>query len=87
MTSSDEYIVITGSRNLDDEADDSNPPPIDESEDASFRAMESKGISIIEKTELPMSEEHLDNFSRDLLKEGGIEIVPNEYKEEEEAFL
>lgn len=87
MTSSDEYIVISGSRNLDSGEGAGDSLPHDEDEDASLHAMESTGISIIDEDKAPSSDESIDNFSQDLLREGGIEIVPRDDREEEEAFL
>lgn len=88
MSSSDEYIIVTGSRNLDSGDSDESSLPHNEGEDASLRAMESTGISIIGEDEpFVDNDEPIDNFSQELLDEGGIEIVPNKDKEEEEAFL
>jgi len=87
MTSSDEYIVVTGSRNLDSDAGNEGSLTHNEDESASNRAMESTGISILGDDEIPETDEAIDDFSSDLLREGGIEIVPKEDIEEEEAFL
>lgn len=83
MTKSD-YIVVTGSRNLDDGTSDSDGQIHEEGEDASLRALEGQGISIIEREENPGTSEPRDQFSQELLDEGGIEIIE---AEEEESFL
>lgn len=64
----------------------------DEKDDASLRALEGQGISIIggahsEPHETSNEPEHLDQFSRELMDEGGIEIVSGDESEEEESFL
>lgn len=87
MTKSDEYIVVTGSRNLNGGDGEGDTIPHSEDDGASLRAMESSGISIIGEDEIPTGEEPLDDLSRELLKEGGIEIVRREDMDEDEAFL
>ena len=79
-----DYIVITGSRNLNDGSSSADKEPVDEPEDASLRALEGQGISILEITERPGTTEPRDQFSRELLDEAGIEIL---HDEEEDASL
>ena len=90
MSKSDDYIIITGSRNLDEGSSDSDAVVHEEKDDASLRALEGQGISIIgnehnEPHETSNEPEPLDQFSRELMDEGGIEIVSAD--EEEESFL
>lgn len=92
MGKSDDYIIITGSRNLDEGSSNSDAVVHEEGEDASLRALEGQGISIIgaehnEPHETSNEPEHLDQFSRELMDEGGIEIVSGDESEEEESFL
>ena len=71
---------------------DSDMEVHDEKEEAYLRALEGHGISIIggERSELHETgsdQKPLDQFSRELMDEGGIEIVADDEGEEEESFL
>ena len=90
MGKSDDYIIITGSRNLDEGSSNSDAVVHEEGEDASLRALEGQGISILgEETRQSTNTETepRDQFSRELMDEGGIEIVTGDESEEEESFL
>ena len=92
MSSSDDYIIITESHDMDKGPIDSDVEVHDEKDDASLRALEGQGISIIgggrsEPHETGSDQEPLDQFSRELMDEGGIEIVTGDESEEEESFL
>ena len=91
MSSSDDYIIITESHDLDEGPIRSGTKVHEEEEDASLRALEGQGISIIGGGEGSLldvdgEEEPLDQFSRELMSEGGIEIVSGD-DEEDESFL
>lgn len=72
---------------ISDSHDLSNGPmhangKIDEEDDsASARALESQGISIIERGEIVLDIKPRSNFSVELMREGGVEILPNEKEE------
>lgn len=85
MSASDDYIIITESHDLDKGPIRSDVQVHEETNDASLRALEGQGISILDEEEPPASDEPLDRFSRELMDEGGIEIVSAD--EEEESFL
>ncbi len=92
MSKSDDYIIITESHDLGNGPIRSDVEIHEEKDDASLRALEGQGISIIsgengEQEEASKDTGHLDQFSRDLMDEGGIEIVTGEEGEEEESFL
>ncbi|MFZ2303728.1 MAG: hypothetical protein WAV98_02990 [Minisyncoccia bacterium] len=92
MSSSDDYIIITESHNLDKGPIRSDMKIHEEKDDASLRALEGQGISIIdddhnEPHKTSNEPEPLDQFSRELMNEGGIEIVTGDEGEEEESFL
>lgn len=84
MNPSNDSIIITDSRNLD-ESPASSTIDTQEGEEASLRALENQGVSIVEEAKIPTApvEEHRDQFSRDLLEEGGIEIIRGD---DDEAF-
>lgn len=86
MSQSDDYIIITESHDLDKGPIRSDVEIHEEADDASLRALEGQGISVlgVEK-EHQVRNESLDQFSRELMDEGGIEIVSGD--EEEESFL
>lgn len=86
MNSSDKYILITESHDLDAGPVHSGEEIHEEGEDASLRALESQGISILDEKEHGTNEEPLEQFSRELLSEGGIEIVSGD-EAEDEAYL
>lgn len=85
MSSSDDYIIITESHDLDEGPIHSGVKVHEEGENASLGAFESQGISIIGGEEGLSSEEPRDQFSQELMDEAGIEILSGE--EEEESFL
>lgn len=81
MSSSDNYIVITESHDLNEEPTGSDPKIQEEGEEASRRTLEGQGISIIGNDDISVRTESLDQFSRELMDEGGIEIVSGENEE------
>lgn len=93
MAQSD-YILVTSSHNLDDGTSDSDPQVHEEAEDASARALESQGISLVDDRnammqrsqaeDSPENAEPRDQFSIELMNEGGIEIIQGD---EEDSFL
>lgn len=85
MSKSDDYIIITESHDLDEGPIRSGADIHEEKDDASLRALEGQGISIIGVEENLVNEEPRDQFTRELMNEGGIEIVSDD--EEEESFL
>ncbi len=85
MSKSDDYIIITESHDLDDGPIHSDMKIHNEADEASLRALEKQGISILGNEEPLVSDEPRDQFSRELLDQGGIEIVSAD--EEEESFL
>lgn len=92
MSKSDDYIIITESHDLDNGPIRSDVKIHEEKDDASLLALEKQGISIIgdeynEPQETNNEPEHFEQFSRELMDEGGIEIVSGEEGEEEESFL
>ncbi len=83
MNSSDDTgIIIEESRNLSDDAieiDDTTQ----ESVDVLGRTMKDQGIAIeVDYTGAEATAKNLDTFSRELLDQGGIEIVSSEEGEE-----
>lgn len=84
MSSSDDYIVITESHDLNDDSNDSDVKTQMEGDDVSRRTLEDQGISIIGEDGGPEKIGDIDQFSRELMDEGGIEIVSGD---EEELFL
>lgn len=84
MSSSDDYIIVTESHDLDEGPIRSGVEIHEEPDDASLRALEDQGISILGEDERPVHAEPRDQFSRELMDEGGIEIVSSD---EEESYL
>lgn len=79
MSSSDDYILITHSQNLDEGAND---PVHQENESASAKTMSAYGVTVegekskaTEPKEDVMTTEPLDTFKKELLDDAGIEIV------------
>ena len=79
MSSSDDYIIIEEGHDLNDDAKNDTFDTPQESADLSTRTLEKQGI-LVEKNEdiQDISNKHLDDFSKELFEEGGIEIVSNE---------
>lgn len=76
-------MIIAGSQTSGDDTVDT------ESKDASDRVLATQGI-IIEQQEtgFDASSKHLGDFSRELMEEGGIEIVQNSESEmDDESYL
>lgn len=84
MSQSDDYIIITKSPDPYDESDLTIETTSQEESEDSIRTLERQGITIIhEKQDRPASDPR-NQFSQELMDEGGIEIVPSD---EEESFL
>lgn len=81
MSSSDDYIVITESHDLNDDSNDLDVKTQMEGDDVSRRTLENQGISIIGEDDGPVKIGDIDQFSRELMDEGGIEIVSVDEKE------
>lgn len=81
MSGTDDYIIITGSLNLNDDTANSDDNLIvagGEAEDASLRTLQKQGIFLEKDTESPVRAKPLDEFSKELLEQSGIEIVSSE---------
>lgn len=77
-SSNNSYIIVEESLNLNDDAPDSSNTG-NESADAFGRVMEKQGITIETSENDPSATtKNLADFSRELLDQGGVEIVPNE---------
>ncbi|HAS84487.1 MAG TPA: hypothetical protein DCS23_00195 [Candidatus Yonathbacteria bacterium] len=92
MSKSDDYIIITESHDMDKWPIDSDMEVHDEKDDASLRVLEGQGISIIagehnNPHETSSEPEPREQFSRELMDEGGIEIFSEVERDEEESFL
>lgn len=83
MSTSDDYIIVTESRNLDESVESPDELALkgDEAEDLSRKAMQKQGIFLEQNKEPSVSTKSLDEFSKELLKESGIEIVPSDENE------
>lgn len=85
MSGTDDYIIITGSRNLNDDTanPDDRPSALEgETEDVSLRTLQKQGIFLEKDTEPPVRAKPLDEFSKELFEQSGIEIVSSEEGEE-----
>lgn len=83
MVSPNDYIIITDSQDLGEDSVSDNEYR-KEPESASRRVLESQGISILGEDENPVLTEPRDQFSRELMDEGGVEIVASD---DEESFM
>lgn len=83
MALPDDYILVTGSHNLNDDSGDSDTRA-PEDDETSLHVLERQGISILDEKELPIRTEPRDQLSRELMDQGGIEIISSD---EEESFL
>ncbi|HBH71812.1 MAG: hypothetical protein UU88_C0008G0009 [Parcubacteria group bacterium GW2011_GWC1_42_11] len=81
MSSSDDYIVITESHDMNDDSSDSDIKTPVEGEEVSRRTLEDQGISILGEDGGPEKVGDIDQFSRELMDEGGIEIVSGDEKD------
>lgn len=79
MSTSDEYIIVENSQNLDDDKDTATI----ENENDSERTLEKQGIFIETNTDGDFSKEKpLSDFAQELMNEGGIEIVSQNGEED-----
>lgn len=76
MSSPNDYIIITESQSADDSAVQSETTS--QEEENAMLTLERQGVSILKKEDRPANDEPRDQFSRELMDEGGIEIVPND---------
>lgn len=75
MSTSDEYIIVENSKNLDD----NTPESTSESEDDSTRTLANQGIFIeAGESSENFGDKPFEDFTQELMKEGGIEIVPTD---------
>lgn len=80
MSTSDDYIIVTESRNLDESAEGPDELTLkgEEAESASRTVMQKQGIFLEKSKETSTPAKSLGEFSKELLEEGGIEIVPSD---------
>lgn len=80
MSTSDDYIIVTESHNLDESAEGPDDLSFkkEEAEATSRTAMQKQGIFLEKRKESPESAGSFDEFSKELLEQSGIEIVPSE---------
>ena len=71
-------IIITDSRDLNDNQVFSSTNVKNEGDEESMRTLESQGISILNKKDVELKAEPRDQFTKKLKEEGDIEIVQNE---------
>ena len=93
MSSSNDYILVTDSRNLDDESSSFDSKTKEEDEASSLYALEGNGVLILSDDKDPQSAntnndpsasvEPLDRLAQELMDEGDIEII----QEDEEKDL
>jgi len=86
MTSSkNSYILIEDSRNLDDDAADNNPGT-EEPKEASSKTLEDNGIFVDEKGEDEDTSSLKNDFSKELMDQTGVEIIPSKEDERGEEW-
>lgn len=80
MSTSDDYIIVTESHNLDESAEDPDDLSLkkEEVEATSRTVMQKQGIFLEKSKESPAPAKSFDEFSKELLEQSGIEIVPSE---------
>ena len=81
--SSNDYIIVVDSRDLGDDATNTDTNIHEEADEASLRALEKQGIFLEESGDAVFSTEPRDNFSKELQDISGIEIV---HEDDDEAF-
>lgn len=82
MTSSNDDLIITESRNMSDEPLlGAKEKAVKENENASIRMMEKQGIFLESKKAPPAPTKPREELSQELQDMGGIEIIPNDDKE------
>lgn len=81
MATPNDEILITGSRNLDDDTNSTDKNISKETDKASKRTLEKEGI-FIENENAPVEKaKPRDEFSRELEDMSGIEIIPEDSKD------
>lgn len=70
----DDYIVITGSRDLNDDNKD-DEYILEEDADSYRRALEEQGVFLDKEEVAPVITEALNDFSKTLQELGGVEII------------
>lgn len=78
MNPKDDDILFSESRNLSDDADDTDKAAQKETTAGAINALEKQGIFLEKKVDKPLREEPHDEFSKELKDIGGIEIIPND---------
>lgn len=83
MGAQDDYILVEDSKNLSDDATTKESDQKSETNEDSQRTLEAQGIFIESDTTGPDTDpKHLEDLSRELLDQAGIEIVSSEEGEE-----
>lgn len=78
-------IPIENSKKLDEDVEDSDSTQKESWVD-SKRVLEQQGIFVIQKERTIETSEPLENLSRELFEEGGIEIIKNREGQEAEKY-
>ena len=80
MSAKDDYILVTNSRNMGDDAvvQESTTDVSDKDEEAAELALKKRGIIIDNKKERPAPIKSQDTFYQELKDIGGIEILSSE---------
>lgn len=81
MASANDDILITESRNLNDDSASTNGNTPKESDAASIRALEKQGIFLEKDRDNATPTKPRNELSQELEDMGGIEIIPNDDKE------
>lgn len=80
MSSQDDYILVTNSRNMGDDAvDQTDTTDVhDKDEEASSRSLKDRGIILDDPKERALNVGSQDTFYQELKDIGGIEILSSE---------
>lgn len=79
MNPSDNYILVEDSRNLNDDGQGDTSSAQSENSEDSAKTLAAQGIFIESEGVKPEGGvRQLENFTQELLSEGGIEIVPTD---------
>ena len=87
MSGTDDYILITSSQNSDDDTSGSDDVVFEKGlDDASLVTMQKQGIFLEKEEEILPRPRQLEEFSKEIFEQSGIEILNPEGKEEEKDF-
>lgn len=75
---SDNYIIVTGSHNLNDDDQGTGEVANKEKDDSSRRVLEEQGIFLDQESSEPKNTDPSDEFTKQLQEIGGIEIIKSE---------